>query len=463
MEAALALIPAQLGEIAVFLGTDIWGDIVKGLSAVDFSWKTYAETVDASMPAFTSAMDTFSTLISKILSLSTALKDMRDMTVLSVRDIDEALKNIPVFLDRFVDALALNMSAIKETLKDLDKEWSIHAEEMRNTMPSYEDSTSAIGKLISSLLSLGSALKSLAETGIITEREFDKGFGHLMESITNFASSFSKNVDGLIESMWKLSSVWNENKATLVPLMDTFMVVTHAFWQIANNANAMAESFRDLQKNSGSLEKGFKSLIEFINQVVEGTKEFYTTEAASELARFIKDVGKVIEAFVNLERELNGAMDKVEKAISDAVDDIHKKILSLSELPENAYVHGANTLQSFVDGLIDKEPALKEEMQNIANIIHGFLGVESPTKLGPLSHLEEWPHNLIQSYSSGIEAEMHTLNTSFAGLAPGMNASGAGGGNRSIVVNNTQYINSREDADYANRGLERILQKHTVM
>lgn len=463
MEAALALIPAQLGEIAVFLGRDLWGNIVKGLSAVDFSWKTYAKTVDDSMPAFTSAMDTFSTLISKILGLSSALKDMRDMSVLSVRDIDEALKNIPVFLDRFVDALALNMYDIKQSLKDLDKEWALHAEEMEATMPSYEDSTSQIGKLVGSLLSLHSALESLSEKGTISGREFDKGFTSLMASISNFAGSLSRNMDALIASLWSLSSVWQANKSVLVPLMDTFMTVTYSFWQIANNANAMAESFRDVQKNSGSLEKGFKSLIEFINRVVEGTKEFYTAEAADELATYIEDVGKVITAFVDLDIELKNAMNKISDAVSDAVEDMKTDVKSISDINDSMYINGQNTLQSFINGLIDKEPALITQMGVIGGIIKDYLGVESPTKLGPLQKIEEWPQNLIRSFSLGLESEMHTLNSSFAALAPGMGAGSISGGNKNVNLYITQNISDRDTADYANRGIERLLSRHSVM
>ena len=463
MEAALALIPAQLGEIAVFLGTDIWGDIVKGLSAVDFSWETYAKTVDDSMPAFTSAMDTFSTLISKILSLSTALKDMRDMTVLSVRDIDEALKNIPVFLDRFVDALALNMGAIKQSLKDLDKEWALHTEEMKAVMPSYEDSTSAIGELVGSLLSLGSALKSLAETGIITEREFDVGFKSLMTSISNFAVSLSNNVDDLVVSLQKLRTVWVENEAVLFPLIRDFAIISDNLWGVAHNANRMAKEFAEIRKNSKTLEKGFESLIKFINQVVESTKEFYTTEAAAELAGYIEDVGKVINAFVNLERELKDAMGKVEKAIDNAVTNMHKEVSTLGDLPKSAYTWGENTMQSYINGIKSKTEALAAAVSAQAGVVEDHLGTYSNAKVGPLSHLDEWPRNLVQSYSSGIEAEMHTLNSSFAALVPGMGAGSAGGGNKNVNLYVTQNISDRDTADYANRGLERVLQRHAVM
>ena len=463
MEAAFKDIPTVVDEVIKYLATKSFATLKGELKKLHTEWQKYAEEMEKSMESFNGTIDTFSTLISKVLSLSSALDELKDMSVLSVRDIDEALKNIPIFLDRFVDALALNMGAIKQALKDLDKEWAKHAEEMKATMPAYEDSTSSISKLVGSLLSLNSALTQLAEMGTISQAEFDSGFTALMESIGNFATSLSNNVDDLIISLQKLAIVWQENKGALIPLMDTFLTVTYSFWEVSNNALAMAESFDELQKNSGSLEKGFKTLIEFIEQVVKGTKEFYTAEAADELARYIDDVGKVIDAFLDLEIELKSAMDKVESAIKTAVEDIEGKILSLSSFVKSAFTWGANMMDSYIKGIKSKSEALAAAVSAQAAIVDDYLGASSPTRLGPLSHLDEWPRNLMQSYSSGIEAEMHTLNTSFASLAPGMGAGAVSGSNKSIVIHNTQYINSREDADYANKGLERILQRHAVM
>lgn len=462
IELAMSKVDDQLEELETYLMSASWDKIATMIFAVGVEWQKDAEIMDDSLPSFNAAVDTISSLASKVLSLSTSLSDLRDMTVLSVRDIDEALKNIPVFLDRFVDALALNMGAIKDKLKELHVEWGKHAEEMKVVMPSYEESTASIGKLVGSLLSLHSALESLSEMGTISEREFGRGFKSLMESITNFATSFSKNAPALIESLWSLERVWLANQSVIAPLMENFLKISANFIMVANNANAMTDAFRDIEKNSGTLEKGFKSLIDFINQVVKATKEFYTREAADELASFITDVGKVIDAFYDLEIKLKDAMGKIKTAIKSAVDNIETKILSISGINESMYINGGNTLQSYINGLKDKESALETEMWHITDIVQGYLATYSNAKLGPLSHLDEWAPNLMQSYSCGIEAEMHTLNSSFAGLAPGMGAGGAGG-NKNVTFYVTQHISDRATADYANRDLERLMHKHAVM
>jgi ABC-type transporter Mla subunit MlaD len=461
IEEALSLVDDQLEQIALYLGSDAWGEIATQLGAVSKEWEKWAIDVDNSMPAFNSAVDTFSTLLSKIVGLSAALKDMRDMSVLSVRDIDEALKDIPVFLDRFVDALALNMDTIKGSLKELHIEWGKHADEMVDTMPSFTTATKDLGDLIGTILSLNSALDELRSMGIIREREFNRGFERLTKSIANFAVSLAKNVDGLISSLQHLNRVWIANQSSLVPLMRAFMRITANFYKVANNANAMAGAFRDLQKNSGSLEKGFSALIKFINQVVEGTKKFYTPEAAAELASYITDVGKVIAAFVDLERELEDAMGTIKKAIGAAVDNIEGKLSSLSNLVKSAYGWGADIMDAFITGIDSMSDTLELAVTHQAGIVEEYLGASSPTKLGPLSHLDEWPRNLIQSYSTGIEREMHTLNTSFAGMVAGPAA--GGGGNRNVNFYVTQHISDKSTADYANRDLERLMHKHAVM
>jgi hypothetical protein len=225
----------------------------------------------------------------------------------------------------------------------------------------------------------------------------------------------------------------------------------------------MADAFRDLEKNSGTLEKGFKSLIDFINQVVKSTKEFYTTEAAAELATFIVDVGKVIDAFVDLERDLNTAMDKIKGAISTAVNNIEGKISSLSNLIKSAYEWGANMMGAFIVGMDSMSEQLAAAAIRQAGIVEEYLGASSPTKSGPLSHLDEWPRNLVQSYSGGIEAEMHTLNHSFAALAPNIGAAGLASSTKSVNIYLTQNIGNRSDADYSVAQLRREMIRHEVM
>ena len=461
IEEAFKDMPDVISEVITYLTRDSFGVLKAGLKELMEAWEVHAEEMGKSMDSFNVTIDTFTTLISKVLSLSSALNELKDMSVLSVRDIDEALKKIPVFLDRFVNSLALNMGEIKRTLKDLNTEWELHADEMKDTMPAYEDATDKIGKLLSPILSLNSALKQLAEMGTISSTTFDKGFISLMGSISNFAISLSKNVDGLITALQSLRTVWVENEEVLYPLIYDFAIISDNLWGVAHNANRMSEEFKNISENAGTLEKGFKSLIGFIDQVVKSTKEFYTAEAAAELAGFITDVGKVIDAFVSLERELKGAMGKIKTAIGSAVDVIEGRISSIGTLTSVMYNSGANIMQSLINGIWSKSFALATAVAWQAAIIQAYLGVHSNTEKGPLSDIENWGGRIIGTVADGMNRGMPNLNAVFGSFSPSMGAGTGSGG--SITLYNTQYINSREDADYSTNSIERMLQRHEVM
>jgi methyl-accepting chemotaxis protein len=434
------------------------------LEDLDTEWAKHEEGIDKLMKSFGQATDTISILATKIVTLTGSLKELRDMSVLSMYDIDRAMKKIPDFLGNFVKALALNMYDIAESLKELDTEWVNYADDMKATMPAYEDATDKISKLISPILSLSSALKQLAEMGTISSTEFDKGFASLMSTISNFAVSLGRNVDGLIVSLQTLRDVWMANEAVLFPLIRDFAIITDNLWGVAHNANRMAEEFKTLSKNTGTLEKGFKDLIGFIDQVVKSTKEFYTPEAAAELAGYITDVGKVIDAFVDLEIGLRRAMDKIRTAIGTAVDAMENKISSLADLAKSAYYWGANMMDGFIVGIYSQFGELELALMRMAALVKAHLGVSSNTERGALSHLTDWGPNLVKTYADGINSEMHTLDDSFASMAPSMAAgTGMAGGTNNVNLYVTQNIGSQADADYANQGLERLLQRHSVM
>jgi hypothetical protein len=113
--------------------------------------------------------------------------------------------------------------------------------------------------------------------------------------------------------------------------------------------------------------------------------------------------------------------------------------------------------------MYDYKWVLEGQLQDIANMIKGYLGVTSPTELGPLKSINEWPKNLVKSFASGIKSEMGTLNNSFGGMtlaAPG----GSGGGNRTVITFNvTQNIKDKATADYSTNSLERMLNRHEIM
>ena len=463
MVRATEKIPGQLGEITKFLGTTMWKLIVDGMELANNAFTKFEKSLDESTPGVKAATDTFSSLMSMVTSLADAFESVKEMSVTTSRDMEKAMENINVFIIRFTEALRLNLDALVDALIDLDIEWSIHAKAMEKIMPSYKSASSDIGTLIGSFTSLANALKSLAETGTITATQFSTGFGALIDSIGNFAASLKTNVGPLIGSLQSLREVWMQNEAALVPLMQDFVVISKNFASMAINANRMVGAFADLAANSGSLEAGFKTLILFIKEVVQNTKEFYTPEAAAQLAGFIEDVGKVISSFVSLDTQIASAMNDIKSKISSAVNAIETTLLSLSNLNGSMFNSGANLIGSFISGIESMQSVLEAAMTSIANIIKAYLGVASDTESGPLSNLTQWPENLVKTFANGINAEMKSIDIALGRMVAPAVVSGGGGNVSNITLNINQKIDSKATADYAIKELERSLKAHLVL
>jgi TP901 family phage tail tape measure protein len=448
-------------------------DMEKYFSSVFVSIKTFAKdweiltsNMDKSFETFETASSTITGMINNVLSLSTAFTTLGNSTIASAKDMERAMQNINVFVIRFTDALRLNLDALVDALKDLDIEWSIHAKAMEDVMPSYKSATGDVTTLIGSLTSLGSAMESLAEMGTISSKKFDQGFGSLIENIKNFSVSLKTNVVPMITALESLREVWMKNEAVLVPLMQDFVIITKNFASMATNANIMIDAFERLAENSGSLEEGFKTLIKFIKDVVENTKEFYTPETANEIAAFVEDIEKVIDSFADLDSKIESAVREIENEVSDGVREIKKTILGLSNLNEDMFTSGQNLMKSFINGINDMQDELETAVEAAAKTIDAHLGVESPTERGPLRNVDEWPKNLVQSFSKGINAEMETLNNAFRGMvAPAtlVDGGGHGGNHTSVVFHVTQNIKDQPTADYATNELKKMLNRHEVL
>jgi TP901 family phage tail tape measure protein len=460
---ALKDIPAVMAKVTEYLTTDSFKAIKGGLIDLNTEYKKHSKVLDEVMPSYDSAINMFSSLANNVMSLSKSFEELKDATIISSIDMDKAMQNIDTFVNRFVDALALNLDNLVDSLIDLDAEWAKHADEMKVVMPSYETATKDIGTLISSITSLGSALLSLSEMGVITSTKFDTGFSALITSVANFAVSLRNNVVPLIDSLQLLRKAWIENEVVLVPLMLDFRMITKSFAMLAYNANQMTAAFTQLAENSGSLEKGFDSLIGFIGKVVKSTKEFYTPETAASIKQYVVDIGLVISAFRYLAEQLEGATSDIEKEISTTVNNISETVLSLKSLLPHMSQYGATLMFNFISGINAWIPVLEAQLIGIANMIKAYLGVSSPTELGALKDIEAWPKNLIRSFASGIKSEMSTLNNSFSGMTLGAPGGGGGGNVTHVTFHVTQNIADKATAEYSTRELERMINRHEIL
>jgi hypothetical protein len=173
----------------------------------------------------------------------------------------------------------------------------------------------------------------------------------------------------------------------------------------------------------------------------------------------------------SLKETIDTAMSTIHTKIDNTVNDAQSKISELSYMPSSAYTWGADTIYSFVNGMKAMEFYLKAEVLYLADLIAFYLGVGSNTKLGALSHLTDWPKNLISTFAEGIRRGTPELSKALSALTlpveslhiPGSYAGLLGGGSNTVTMYNTWNVDSQQDADYAIGEIETMLTRKKVL
>jgi hypothetical protein len=118
------------------------------------------------------------------------------------------------------------------------------------------------------------------------------------------------------------------------------------------------------------------------------------------------------------------------------------------------------------------ESYLEAELIYIAQMIAYYLGVGSNTKLGALSHLTDWPKNLVSTFAEGIRKGTPELSKALSALTlpveslhiPSSYAGLLGGASGNMVtMYNTWNVDNRQDADYAIGEIETMLTRKKVL
>jgi hypothetical protein len=173
----------------------------------------------------------------------------------------------------------------------------------------------------------------------------------------------------------------------------------------------------------------------------------------------------------SLKETIDTAMSTIHTKIDNTVNDAKSKISELANIPSSAYAWGAYTIISFADGMHAMEYYIESELIRIAQMIAFYLGVGSDTKLGALSHLTDWPKNLVSTFAEGIRKGTPELSKALSALTlpveslpiPGSYAGLLGGGSNTVTMYNTWNVASQENADYAIGEIETMLTRKKVL
>ncbi|MED0672105.1 phage tail tape measure protein [Aneurinibacillus aneurinilyticus] len=110
--------------------------------------------------------------------------------------------------------------------------------------------------------------------------------------------------------------------------------------------------------------------------------------------------------------------------IGNAISGIRGVITSNLPTAESMRKYGSNLVDSFADGLLSKVSAVRSASQQIAAAAHANLGVQSPTKEGPLRTNHLWGGNLATSLAKGMLSRISEVRSASATIADAMTVKG---------------------------------------
>lgn len=444
-------------------------NLANDLIGVSSQWALWTAQMGTSLTTFNDASSGIGGLANSVSGLVNAFTSLAEMPVLTADAFSAGMKDMSSNITNFAKALKDNIATIEKALDAVDGAWSSHAKTMNTQVPIFTDATTNINSLAGAILSLTRSFESLKETDF--EDVFTTGFKNLTNATKAFADALKNNIDGLLASLDALVNGWLKNEEETVRLMRAFITISENFIIVIGYANALQSAFNNMTAETGTLSKGFDELIGFMNGVLEGVQKIYTTDVAADLAEFVTDVGLVVDALDTLERKLDTVMDRIREKTDSTVGSIKTKILELDNMADDAFGWGANLMTSFVNGMKSMEYYQRDELSEIAQTIYDFLGVGSNTKMGALSHLTDWPRNLVSTFAEGLQKGVPDITAALSGLqlpmdnlhAPQSYLGLAGGGNTIHVDARGWNIANKEDADYTISEIERQLTRRSVI
>ena len=481
------------------------GDIGYYLDILSIAWERWYKDIEDTIPVLKNAVDTFSTLTSSILSLTSGFASLKDATELTFKDFDDGMKKITRTIPRFTHALEINMGNIVMVLEDLDAVWSKYAEDMEDIIPSASGATNAFTKLTSSVLALGDAFTKLMEFGVTSEADFDTGLQNLMRTFDNFAASLDKNIEALMASLHGLVTEWLENEDQMVYLMRAFVTIAGNFITVIGYALQLANAFDALKGKTDIIKGGIDDLIGVIDHLIGGLAGIYSTDVAGNLVSFTTDIANIIGSLTDLKTTLNvdvttafgnlstiiedasgraitainaigvavGSLLSTIREAANAISDGFRNAVSgvesiMASLAGSAYGWGHSLMYSFIEGIYSEMDALEAAMQTAAGIVDSYMGVSSPTEKGALAELEAWGPNLVRTFTEGIKGELPGLNSvlrdmSLGGVSLSGVASGGGNSSNNTTIYMTNNIQNRADADHVINEVTRLMRKPVIV
>lgn len=154
---------------------------------------------------------------------------------------------------------------------------------------------------------------------------------------------------------------------------------------------------------------------------ISGVWEFFVGFTMIKFELVVKIIQTALEAIADLFKIItaiiNGDWEQAWQLAQEAFGRFKDNILGIADfigdklrgLADKAKSWGSNLIQSFMDGIKGRHDELGKTMQKTSTVVKDYIGVESPTKKGPLMRNHLWGANLVQSFADGMTNHLRTM------------------------------------------------------
>ena len=164
-------------------------------------------------------------------------------------------------------------------------------------------------------------------------------------------------------------------------------------------------------------------------------------------------------AWQDLQDMLSGAWDGIKGIIQGGLEIINGVFAGL---PGRALQWGENMISSFIQGIQNMLGGVASAAQNVMATVENFIGVHSPTKMGPGRTLDQWGINLVKQFTNDIRAKtpearlaaedmMRQIQTAISGATTQLNmAKLSGNVAGQLAAKNTLFDLNAQMSQYQN-------------
>ena len=419
------------------------------LGTLNDLWGESGETIDDSMASYHRLMSvvksitlSYADFMGTIMELSLA----RDTAATLGADLSASFEMVV----EFVSELAGVIPSLATELNTLGDIWKENEE-------AVSKGAAAFGKAIKPIETISDGMLDFGNVMVVAGDDISGKF----DAITDYIGKLTDFTPLLSLALSGLKTVWDENSDSINGGISAF-----------NEVMAAITNVKIYMDEWVSAELDAKTATEEATAAVTAEATALADPLVTALATALDSTGTLNEATGTLAGALDALIPSVTNA-ADAITDSFTVAASnaaatLSSLSGSAYGWGSSLMGSFVDGLYSQMGAIVGAMAEAAGIVNSYIGVASPTELGPLRELESFAPNLMRTFQEGIESGMPALNKTLGGLSLGGASVGAGmvsggGSVKNVYMTINQNIGSREDARYSVTEIERLMRKPAIV